>query len=228
MQGETESVITQRIDKNAAPRSKAADVLMRELRHFGTVFLYLAVVFGVFALHAFVVLADNGMSYQFYGASIINAVILAKILHVAEAFHFGEKFTGVRHVAGRCLCRRGSWRRPHSRQKSRRERARPRRRNARGHCGDRGHHVRYAGPVLRLQGNPTRLWRSGIRRPDFQRRQCLRAANQSLPQFEDSRDAGSRAMLSYLKLPALLRACHPSDLFAFFGIRGEPPSAVSA
>ena len=49
MQGETESVITQRIDKNAAPRSKAADVLMRELRHFGTVFLYLAVVFGVFA-----------------------------------------------------------------------------------------------------------------------------------------------------------------------------------
>ena len=123
MQGETESVITQRIDKNAAPRSKAADVLMRELRHFGTVFLYLAVVFGVFALHAFVVLADNGMSYQFYGASIINAVILAKILHVAEAFHFGEKFTGVRHVAGRCLCRRGSWRRPHSRQKSRREQA---------------------------------------------------------------------------------------------------------
>ena len=123
MQGETESVITQRIDKNAAPRSKAADVLMRELRHFGTVFLYLAVVFGVFALHEFVVLADNGMSYQFYGASIINAVILAKILHVAEAFHFGEKFTGVRHVAGRCLCRRGSWRRPHSRQKSRRDQA---------------------------------------------------------------------------------------------------------
>ena len=98
MQGETESVITQHIDKNAAPRSKAADVLMRELRHFGTVFLYLAVVFGVFALHAFVVLADNGMSYQFYGASIINAVILAKILHVAEAFHFGEKFTGKRLV----------------------------------------------------------------------------------------------------------------------------------
>ena len=51
MQGETESVITQRIDKSAAPRSKAAEVLMRELRHFGTVFLYLAVVFGVFALH---------------------------------------------------------------------------------------------------------------------------------------------------------------------------------
>ena len=69
---------------------------MRELRHFGTVFLYLAVVFGVFALHAFVVLADNGMSYQLYGASIINAVILAKILHVAEASHFGEKFTGFR------------------------------------------------------------------------------------------------------------------------------------
>ncbi len=40
----------------------------------------------------FVVLANNGMSYEFYGASLINAAILAKILHVAEAFHFGEKF----------------------------------------------------------------------------------------------------------------------------------------
>ena len=93
MQGETESVITQRFDTSAAPRSKAVDVLMRELRHFGTVFLYLALVFGVFALHAFVVLANNGMSYQFYGASLINAAILAKILHLAEAFHFGDKFT---------------------------------------------------------------------------------------------------------------------------------------
>jgi hypothetical protein len=65
---------------------------MRELRHFGTVFLYLALVFGVFALHQFVVLANNGMSYTFYGASPINAAILAKIMHVAEAFHFGEQF----------------------------------------------------------------------------------------------------------------------------------------
>ena len=73
-------------------RSKAADIAMRELRHFGTVFLYLFLVFGVFALHQFVVLANNGMSYAFYGASLINAAILAKILHVAEALHFGEKF----------------------------------------------------------------------------------------------------------------------------------------
>ena len=93
MQGETELVITQRLDTSVAPRSRAAEVLMRELRHFGTVFLYLALVFGVFALHAFVVLANNGMSYAFYGASLINAAILAKILHVAEALHFGEKFS---------------------------------------------------------------------------------------------------------------------------------------
>jgi len=182
----------------------------------------------VFALHAFVVLADNGMSYQFDGASIINAVILAKILHVAEAFHFGEKFTGVRHVAGRCLCRRGRWRRPHSRQKSRREQARPRRRNARG-------------ALRRSLSSCALRWSrsSPSRKPD-----APMAERDSMPRFsetavaegcepkpapvEDSRDAGSRAMLSYLKLPALLRACHPSDLFAFFGIRGELPSAVSA
>jgi hypothetical protein len=73
-------------------RSRAADITVRELRNFGTVFLYLALVFGVFALHQFVVLANNGMSYTFYGASLINAAILAKIMHVAEAFHFGERF----------------------------------------------------------------------------------------------------------------------------------------
>jgi hypothetical protein len=93
MPGEIGS-LTQQVDDKAARRSRAADIALRELRHFGTVFLYLALVFGVFALHQFVVLANNGMSYTFYGASLINAAILAKILHVAEALHFGEKFDG--------------------------------------------------------------------------------------------------------------------------------------
>jgi hypothetical protein len=80
MPGEIGS-LTQQVDDKAARRSRAADIALRELRHFGTVFLYLALVFGVFALHQFVVLANNGMSYTFYGASLINAAILAKILH---------------------------------------------------------------------------------------------------------------------------------------------------
>jgi hypothetical protein len=92
MPSETPSLTIERVGDKAARPSRAAEIAMRELRHFGTVFLYLALVFGVFALHQFVVLANNGMSYVFYGASLINAAILAKIMHVAEAFHFGEKF----------------------------------------------------------------------------------------------------------------------------------------
>ena len=90
----TGSLATERNDDKAARRSRAADIALRELRHFGTVFLYLAVVFGVFTLHQFVVLATTGVSYTFYGASLINALVLAKILHIAEALHFGEKFDG--------------------------------------------------------------------------------------------------------------------------------------
>jgi hypothetical protein len=92
MPSNTGSLTTRQSDDKAARRSRAAEIALRELRHFGTVFLYLAVVFGVFALHQFVVLANNGMSYTFYGASLINAAILAKIIHVAEALHFGESF----------------------------------------------------------------------------------------------------------------------------------------
>ena len=94
MTGETGSLTTERSGDKAARRSRAAEIALRELKHFGTVFLYLAVVFGLFTLHQFVVLANNGLSYTFYGASLINAAILAKIMHVAEAFHFGEKFAG--------------------------------------------------------------------------------------------------------------------------------------
>ena len=49
-------------------------------------------MFSLFSLHQWVVLASNHLSYAFYGASIINALILAKIMLVAEAFHFGDHF----------------------------------------------------------------------------------------------------------------------------------------
>jgi hypothetical protein len=75
-----------------AQRPPIFDSAVRELKEFGALFSYLTVVFGVFVLHEWVVLADNKMSYVFYGASLINAAILAKIMLVAEAFHFGKRF----------------------------------------------------------------------------------------------------------------------------------------
>ena len=177
----TGSLATERNDDKAARRSRAADIALRELRHFGTVFLYLAVVFGVFTLHQFVVLATTGVSYTFYGASLINALVLAKILHIAEALHFGEKFDGkplvypilyksvlfglllvlayiVEEIAVGLL--RG--------ESSGAGEARSRRRHAGWDRGRRGDHDRGADPVLRLKGNSPQPRRLGVRFPAVQ------------------------------------------------------------
>jgi hypothetical protein len=92
MRSETESLRTHSGYEGAEQRSRVLDIIVREVKKFGTLFLYLALVFGLFTLHQWVVLASNHISYVFYGASIINALILAKIMHVAEALHFGERF----------------------------------------------------------------------------------------------------------------------------------------
>jgi hypothetical protein len=92
MRSETETLKSERDYGKAVQRSRVLDIVVREVKKFGTLFLYLALVFGVFTLHQWVVLASNHISYVFYGASVINALILAKIMLVAEALHFGERF----------------------------------------------------------------------------------------------------------------------------------------
>jgi hypothetical protein len=92
MRSETESLKTGRDYAKAERRSRVLEIGVREVKKFGTLFLYLALVFSLFTLHQWVVLAGNHISYAFYGASVINALILAKIMLVAEALHFGEQF----------------------------------------------------------------------------------------------------------------------------------------
>ena len=92
MRSETETLKSERDYANAEQRSRVLDIVVREVKKFGTLFLYLALVFGLFTLHQWVVLASNHISYVFYGASVINALILAKIMLVAEALHFSERF----------------------------------------------------------------------------------------------------------------------------------------
>ena len=61
-----------------------------EIKKFVSMAIYLWVMFGLMALHASVVLAERQMSYRFYGFAIINSLILAKVMLVAEDLHFGE------------------------------------------------------------------------------------------------------------------------------------------
>jgi hypothetical protein len=52
--------------------------------------LYLWVMFGVFALHESVVSAKDHINYHFYGFAIINALILGKVMLIAEDLHFAD------------------------------------------------------------------------------------------------------------------------------------------
>ena len=66
--------------------------IINELKKFLGMAVYLWVMFGLMALHASVVLAERHISYKFYGFAIVNSLILAKVMLVAEDLHLGENF----------------------------------------------------------------------------------------------------------------------------------------
>jgi hypothetical protein len=64
--------------------------LIEEAKSFAVIFIYLAFVFGIFSLHQWLVLSAKGIDYQFYGVALLNALILAKIILIAENFSFAD------------------------------------------------------------------------------------------------------------------------------------------
>jgi hypothetical protein len=59
---------------------------------FLAIAFYLFVMFGVFALHESVVSAKDHIEYHFYGFALLNALILGKVMLVAEDLHFADWF----------------------------------------------------------------------------------------------------------------------------------------
>jgi hypothetical protein len=66
--------------------------IVNETKTFLGMAVYLWVMFGLFALHESIVLEEHQISYKFYGFAIINSLILAKVMLVAEDLHLGERF----------------------------------------------------------------------------------------------------------------------------------------
>ena len=66
--------------------------LYEELRKLLMIFAYLWLVFFVFLVHEWIVLADNHIGFRFYGLAVINALVLSKIMLIAEGLRFGERF----------------------------------------------------------------------------------------------------------------------------------------
>jgi hypothetical protein len=63
-----------------------------ETQTFLLMFVYLWLIFGMFALHESVVLGKQGVDYQSHGFAFINALVLGKVMLLAEGLHLGRRF----------------------------------------------------------------------------------------------------------------------------------------
>jgi hypothetical protein len=62
-----------------------------EFKEITIVFLYLAVFFCALATYSTLLLEKYEISYFSYGAALINALVITKIILIGEAVHFGKK-----------------------------------------------------------------------------------------------------------------------------------------
>jgi hypothetical protein len=74
-----------------SPRVTLVGAVVREARKFLVIFLYVWVLFGLFALHKSILLPDQGIIYG-QGFAVVNAFVLAKVMLVADHLHVGENF----------------------------------------------------------------------------------------------------------------------------------------
>ena len=65
------------------------DKSIEEIRKLLWIFAYLWVLLGLFSLHKAIILQDANPFYH-QGFAVINALVMAKIVYVAEAFHVAD------------------------------------------------------------------------------------------------------------------------------------------
>jgi len=63
-----------------------------QIKSFGLMFLYLWVMFGMLALHESIILSQHQINYVWHGLAVVNALVFAKVMLVAEDLHLGHRF----------------------------------------------------------------------------------------------------------------------------------------
>jgi len=67
---------------------------IEELRMFWVIAVYLAVMLAAFTWYRRLVLSESGISYFHYGSAVIEALILAKLILIAQALGVGKRYEG--------------------------------------------------------------------------------------------------------------------------------------
>ena len=78
--------------EKAAKHPGVKERLVEELKIFWIITLYLAVLFGSFMVYRRLILAEFGLTYLHYGFAIIEALIIAKVILIGDAFRLGRRF----------------------------------------------------------------------------------------------------------------------------------------
>jgi hypothetical protein len=65
-----------------------------EMRKFALVALYLFFFFGAFNNYRRLILREYDLDYFQYGVSLIEALVLGKVILLGEVFHLGDRFRG--------------------------------------------------------------------------------------------------------------------------------------
>jgi hypothetical protein len=73
---------------------KAARRAFHQFKEFAGMFFYLWVLFALFAIYKSIVLIEYPLNYPSQSLAFANAFVLAKVMLVAEDFHFGTRFHG--------------------------------------------------------------------------------------------------------------------------------------
>ena len=70
---------------------KAKEVVVHEVKRFLVMFFYLWALLGLFVLNEKVTLREHGIDFAPHGFAFINALILAKVMLIAEDLNLGAK-----------------------------------------------------------------------------------------------------------------------------------------
>jgi hypothetical protein len=71
----------------AGLKSKA----LHEAKEFFWIFVYLWLCFGVFILYKSLILAEHQIDYAGYGLALVKALVLGKVILVAEGLHLADR-----------------------------------------------------------------------------------------------------------------------------------------
>ena len=83
------------VASNAPSRTGAPSLKEKakeEFKEFWAIAIYLALMFSAFLTYRRLTLAESGVTYLHYGAGVIEALILAKVILIGQALRLGKKF----------------------------------------------------------------------------------------------------------------------------------------